>query len=80
MDKNKLVTQLRRIEGQLRGIEAMVEADRGLVATMQQLMAARASLRKVMINYVQLFLNEERDGELTLTKEQVTYILGMIEK
>ncbi len=79
MDKNKLMTQLRRVEGQLRGIETMIETDRGLVPTMQQLMAARASLRKVMVNYVELFLR--KDGEkVELTEEQLTYILGMIDK
>lgn len=79
MDKAKLLTQLRRVEGQLRGIETMIETERGLVPTMQQLMAARAGLRKVMVSYVELFLR--KDGEkVEITQEQLTYILSMIDK
>jgi DNA-binding FrmR family transcriptional regulator len=80
MEKVKIVTQLRRIEGQLRGIETMIESERGLVPTMQQLMAAQASLRKVMTNYAQLFLQQNEDGAIVLTQEQANYILRLIEK
>jgi DNA-binding FrmR family transcriptional regulator len=77
MEKNKILNQLRRIEGQLRGIATMVETDRGLVLTMQQMMAAQSSLKKVMRSYVHLFLEETEEGA-TLTKEQIEYILKLI--
>jgi DNA-binding FrmR family transcriptional regulator len=79
MDKDKLVVQLHRIEGQVRGIALMVETDRGLVPTMQQLMAARSSLNKVMRQYVGLFLADAEQGSVTLTQDQVAYILKLIE-
>lgn len=78
MDKNRVIVQLRRIEGQLRGVATMVETDRGLVPTMQQLMAANASLKRVMKQYVQLFLSEAESGKVELTREQVEYILRLI--
>jgi DNA-binding FrmR family transcriptional regulator len=79
MEKDKLTTQLRRIEGQLRGISTMIETDRGLVPTMQQLMAARSSLDTVMRGYVELFL--QSDGtKVELTREQADYILKLLSR
>ena len=78
MDKGRLLNQLRRIEGQVRGISRMVEADRGLVATMQQLMAAEASLRKLRREYAKLFLQSDELGRVVLTPEQTEYILDLL--
>jgi len=78
MEKEKLITQLRRIEGQLRGIATMIETDRGLVPTMQQLSAADASLQKVARQYVRLFVQQKEEGMVELTQEQLEYILRLI--
>ncbi len=79
MDRNRIITQLHRLEGQLRGIEIMIETERGLVPTVQQLMAARSALRKVTNNYIQLFLRQNKDGLIELTQEQVDYLLRLID-
>lgn len=79
MDKDRVIRQLHRIEGQLRGIENMIATDRGMVATVQQLMAARASLKKLTNNYVQLFMLQTEGGNVELTPEQVDYILRLLE-
>ena len=78
MEKEKIFTQLRRIEGQLRGIATMIESDRGLVPTMQQLMAAQSSLGKVSRQYVKLFIHQKEEGMVELTQEQLEYILKLI--
>ena len=47
--KDELLTRLRRIEGQIRGIEAMVDEDRYCIDVLTQISAARAALDKVAL-------------------------------
>jgi DNA-binding FrmR family transcriptional regulator len=47
--KDQLLARLRRIEGQIRGIEAMVEDDRYCIDVLTQISAARAALDKVSL-------------------------------
>lgn len=46
-DRDALVKRLHRIEGQVRGIERMVEDDRYCIDVVTQISAVRAALRKV---------------------------------
>jgi DNA-binding FrmR family transcriptional regulator len=43
-EKQKIVTRLRRVEGQIRGIQRMVREDRACEDIVTQLMAARSAL------------------------------------
>ncbi|MGY0232845.1 metal-sensitive transcriptional regulator [Longispora urticae] len=45
--KNQLLARLRRIEGQVRGIEKMVEEDRYCIDVLTQISAIQAALDKV---------------------------------
>lgn len=45
--KDQLLNRLRRIEGQVRGIQNMVEADRDCPQVLQQIAAVEAALSKV---------------------------------
>ena len=47
--KDQLMTRLRRIEGQIRGIERMVEQDRYCIDVLTQISAAQAALDKVAL-------------------------------
>ena len=47
--KGDLLARLRRIEGQIRGIEGMVEEDRYCIDVLTQISAARAALDKVAL-------------------------------
>jgi DNA-binding FrmR family transcriptional regulator len=49
MSKNDLLKRLRRIEGQARGITAMVEEDRYCVDVLTQISAIRSALEGVAI-------------------------------
>src|SRR3954454_15032238 len=73
-DKEDLLKRLRRIEGQTRGIQAMVADDRWCPDILQQIAAARAALDKVALGlaegHVQHCMAEgaddpERRGEMT---------------
>ena len=46
-NKPKLLNRLRRIEGQVRGIERMIEEDRYCIDVLTQLQAVRAALTRV---------------------------------
>jgi DNA-binding FrmR family transcriptional regulator len=47
--KDQLLARLRRIEGQIRGIEGMVEDDRYCIEVLTQISAAQAALDKVAL-------------------------------
>ena len=47
--KDQLLARLRRIEGQVRGIEKMVEDDRYCIDVLTQISAAQAALDKVAL-------------------------------
>jgi len=46
IDRREILSRLRRVEGQIRGIQRMIEEERGCEAIVTQLMAARAALDK----------------------------------
>jgi CsoR family transcriptional regulator, copper-sensing transcriptional repressor len=48
-DKDALLKRLRRIEGQVRGVQGMVEADRYCIDVVTQITAIEAALDKVAI-------------------------------
>src|SRR3954468_11141162 len=47
--KDQLLNRLRRIEGQVRGIQAMVEDDRYCIEVLTQISAVQAALDKVAL-------------------------------
>lgn len=48
-DRDRLVNRLRRIEGQVRGVERMVEEDRYCIDVVTQISAIQAALDKVAL-------------------------------
>ena len=48
MSKSKYITRLKRSEGQLRGIQKMIEEERDCMDIMIQLSAVRSSVEKVI--------------------------------
>jgi DNA-binding FrmR family transcriptional regulator len=47
--KSQLLTRLRRIEGQVRGVQGMVEQDRYCIDVLTQISAVQAALDKVAL-------------------------------
>jgi DNA-binding FrmR family transcriptional regulator len=47
--KDQLITRLRRIEGQVRGVEKMVDEDRYCIDVLTQISAIQAALDKVAL-------------------------------
>ena len=56
--KEDLLCRLHRLEGQIRGVEAMITSDRGCAEVLQQLSAARSALESVTGNYLKNMVAE----------------------
>lgn len=52
-NKKRVLTRLRRIEGQVRGIEKMIEGDRYCIDVVTQVAAAKAALEGVSLALLQ---------------------------
>ena len=52
LSKNELLTRMRRIEGQVRGVTQMVEDDRYCIDVLTQISAIRSALESVAIGLV----------------------------
>jgi CsoR family transcriptional regulator, copper-sensing transcriptional repressor len=79
MDAGEITNRLKRVEGQVRGLQRMVEEQRECDAILTQLMAVRAALDKVGLliadNYVQECVMTP-DGELV--RERIGRVLELV--
>ncbi|MFC2031299.1 metal-sensitive transcriptional regulator [Chloroflexota bacterium] len=79
MGTDEITRRLKRVEGQVRGLQRMVDDQRDCEAILTQLMAARAALDQVGLlmadNFVQDCL-QEADG--TIARERVGRVLELI--
>ena len=53
VNKDKVLARLRRIEGQVRGLEKMVEEDRYCIDVLTQVAAVKAALEGVSVNLLE---------------------------
>jgi CsoR family transcriptional regulator, copper-sensing transcriptional repressor len=71
--KDQLQTRLRRIEGQVRGIEGMVEDDRYCIDVLTQISAVQAALDKVALGLLDQHARHcVVDGHAEGTPEELT--------
>jgi DNA-binding FrmR family transcriptional regulator len=66
--KAELVLRLKRIEGQLRGIQAMIEAGADCEKVAQQLSASRRALDKAFFNVLTCAIEQEPAAARLLAK------------
>ncbi len=79
--KDQLTARLRRIEGQVRGIEKMVEEDRYCMDVLAQINAARAALDKVALGLLDGHARHcliGHGGGPTDPDEQVAELMGAV--
>lgn len=74
-DKAALVLRLKRVEGQLRGIQKMIDADTDCRQVAQQLSAARKGLDRAFFEMVACVLENRLNGEIG-KKPQVRSRIG----
>ena len=79
MGTEEITNRLRRIEGQIRGLQRMVEEKRDCEAILTQLMAARAALDKVGLLVAENFVQEcvlTADGDLA--RQRVGRVMELV--
>ncbi len=77
--KPQLRTRLRRIEGQVRGIERMVEEDRYCIDVLTQIAAVQAALDKVALGLIDGHARTcVAGGEPELQDELTTELVGAV--
>jgi DNA-binding FrmR family transcriptional regulator len=82
--KASLLTRLRKIEGQVRGVQNMIQDERDCREIMQQLVAVRAAVQSASVSFLEEFatdclLNPENDDTAT-RKELVDNLLALVNK
>lgn len=80
--KRSMITRLRRIEGQLRGIQGMIDADAGCEAVAQQIAAARRALDRAFYEMVACAMEAEMEGasDLSSAKAAGTHVAKILAK
>ena len=83
--KDQLLARLRRIEGQIRGIEGMVENDRYCIDILTQISAAQAALDKVALGLLDghahtCVIGAEPDRQNERTEEMMAAIGRLLKR
>ena len=84
-EKTAIQQRLSRIEGQLRGVQKMIDADRNCSEVLQQLIAIRAAVHSASIRYLQTvandcLLNVEQQDNPEAQREVMNALIQMISK
>jgi DNA-binding FrmR family transcriptional regulator len=79
MGKDEITNRLKRIEGQIRGLQRMVDEGRECEAILTQLMAARAALDQVGLIVADNFVQEcVLTVDADVARERVGRVLSMV--
>jgi DNA-binding FrmR family transcriptional regulator len=75
-ERDRLLTRLRRVEGQVRGVERMVEEDRYCIDVITQISAIQAALDKVALGLLEdhtrhCVIEGRADGEPEQLTEEI---------
>ena len=84
-NKDPLINRLRRIEGQVRGIEGMVESDRYCIDILTQISAVQAALDKVALGLLadhaeHCVIGAEQDDQPEKTQELMTAVARLMRR
>lgn len=82
LEQEQILGRLRRVEGQIRGIQKMIEENRDCEAIVTQLMAARAALDKaslvIITQHLQQCLTQSSNpGEINNLERIMTFFLRL---
>lgn len=78
MKHQNVYNRLRRIEGQIRGIEEMVAKDRSEQDILIQLEAAKSSLASTISTLIESMMEKNSEGSVTLDEQKIKTILRFI--
>ncbi len=81
-----MTNRLHRIQGQLRGVETMLNENRECRDVLQQLLAARSAVNSAMLAYMEAYISEclleqlEKGSDRSQREKLATELIGMLEK
>ena len=83
--KDQLLARLKRVEGQIRGIEGMVEDDRYCIDILTQISAAQAALDKVALGLLDghaqtCVIGAEPDQQSERTQEMMAAVARLLRR
>lgn len=79
MGIEEITNRLKRVEGQIRGLQRMVEEERDCEAILTQLMAARAALDRIGLLITDSFVQEcLMTADVALARRRVGRVLEMV--
>lgn len=80
--QHKIIVRLRRIEGQIRGIQALIDKGEGCEAVAQQMAAARKALDKAFYEMIScsLQMEIEQDSSPASVHEATQHITRLLAK
>jgi DNA-binding FrmR family transcriptional regulator len=80
--KQQLLNRLARVEGQVRGLERMVQDDRYCIDVLTQIAAAQAALQKIALGlldgHVRVCMRDEVGGAPSDPDERVGELMGAV--
>jgi CsoR family transcriptional regulator, copper-sensing transcriptional repressor len=81
-DKETLLARLRRVEGQVRGLQRMVESDAYCIDILTQITAASNALKKVAIelldDHIRHCIKNETEGDKDMIREATLAIERLV--
>jgi len=80
MRHQSIYNRLRRIEGQVRGIEDMVAKEKADSEILIQLEAVHSSIASTISNLIESMMKKNDQGEIILDDKKVQSILRLIKK
>ncbi|MCI5050986.1 MAG: metal-sensitive transcriptional regulator [Candidatus Pacebacteria bacterium] len=82
-DKKKISNRLRRAEGQIRGIEKLIDQDADMPKVLTQMKAVKSALRSVIWILLEKELSHEKDTDpkeqLADIKKNITQICKLLD-
>lgn len=81
-DKTDLLNRLKRAEGQMRGVQRMIEEQRDCEAILQQLTAVRSALHMASLALARAYANQclVEAGEAKLTSQVIDTLMNALGK
>lgn len=84
--RTAMVNRLRRVQGQLRGVETMLDQDRECREIIQQLSAVRSAVHSAMLSYMETYISEcvleqmESGSDRSQREKLAAELIHMLEK
>lgn len=84
--RTAMINRLRRVQGQLRGVEAMLTEDRECREILQQLSAVRSAVHSAMLSYMETYISEcvleqmESGNDRSQREKLAAELIHMLEK